>query len=236
VPSGGGGISYPLLAPDGTAAAPSYSFSGDPNTGIYHPVSADTIAFSAAGSVAATLSATVLALSSNSSRIDFGVVGGSLSFPGVTGLRIDDSDTGTGLTFSQGLFTFDHTITVPNADGTMTLNTATQTLTNKTLTSPVSTNARVNTGVTNGSGMQHKRGASCTTGSLINATCDTTITWPIAFADTNYTAIATLDSPSGGLVFILSTKNKTTTTIDVTLVTLTAAASSGTINLIAFHD
>jgi hypothetical protein len=98
------------------------------------------------------------------------------------------------------------------------------------------TNLNVSTGITNGTGMQHTRGAGCTTAATINATCDTTITWPVAFADTNYTAIATLDSPSGGLVFILSTKNKTATTIDVTLVTLTAAASSGTINLIGMHD
>jgi hypothetical protein len=98
------------------------------------------------------------------------------------------------------------------------------------------TNLTVSTGVTNGTGMQHVRGASCTTGSLINASCDTTVTWPVAFANTSYTAVATLDSPSGGLVFILSTKNKTATTIDVTLITLTAAASSGTINLIGMHD
>jgi hypothetical protein len=31
-----GGVSFPLLAPDGSAAAPSYSFAGDPDNGIYH--------------------------------------------------------------------------------------------------------------------------------------------------------------------------------------------------------
>jgi hypothetical protein len=33
--SGGGSLTWPLLAPDGTAAAPSYSFTSDPNTGLY---------------------------------------------------------------------------------------------------------------------------------------------------------------------------------------------------------
>lgn len=38
---GGGGVSYPLLAPDGSAAAPSYAFSTNPGVGVYY-VNADT--------------------------------------------------------------------------------------------------------------------------------------------------------------------------------------------------
>lgn len=236
----GGGASYPLLASNGTAAAPSYSFSGDPDTGMYHTAAANTIGFSANGVVVATLTTNLLQLGS-AFKVQMGV--SALSFPGVQGLRIDDADTGTGLTFSQSLFTVDHTITVPNVDGTMTVlgNTATGTgsvvrATAPTVSALIATGARINTSVTSGSGMQHVRGASCTTAVGINASCDTVITWPVAFADTNYTATATLDSPSGGLVFVLNTKTKTTTSITVTLVTLTAAASSGTINAIGMHD
>lgn len=103
-------------------------------------------------------------------------------------------------------------------------------------TAPTISSPTINTGITSGTGFQHIRVASCTTGTLVNAACDTTITWPVAFADTNYTAGAILSDPSGGLVFILSEKSKTTTTMVVTLVTLTAAASSGTVNAWAFHD
>jgi hypothetical protein len=39
--------------------------------------------------------------------------------------------------------------------------------------------------------VQHVRGvAGCTTGAALNNTCTTTIAWPSAFADTNYTAVS----------------------------------------------
>lgn len=43
-----GGISWPLLAPDGTAGAPSYSFSADTNTGLFRSA-ADTLAITTGG-------------------------------------------------------------------------------------------------------------------------------------------------------------------------------------------
>lgn len=45
----------PNLGPNGTAAAPTYSFSGDPNTGIYQTGTADTIGVSTNGVVRLTL-------------------------------------------------------------------------------------------------------------------------------------------------------------------------------------
>jgi hypothetical protein len=45
---GGGGISWPLLAPDGTAAAPSYSFANNSNMGMFR-AGANILAFSTAG-------------------------------------------------------------------------------------------------------------------------------------------------------------------------------------------
>ena len=45
---GGGSVSFPLLAPDGTAGAPSYSWSSDPDTGFFL-VGADNAGWSIAG-------------------------------------------------------------------------------------------------------------------------------------------------------------------------------------------
>lgn len=62
--SGGGAATsiaasaYPLLAPDGSAAAPSYSFSSDPNTGMYWPSVDGTVAFSLNNFLAVNLSST----------------------------------------------------------------------------------------------------------------------------------------------------------------------------------
>lgn len=39
VGSGGGTVSYPQLAPDGSSSAPSYSFTSSPETGMYYLVS-----------------------------------------------------------------------------------------------------------------------------------------------------------------------------------------------------
>jgi len=48
---GGGGVTYPLTAPDGSVGAPSYSFSTDPTTGIYftNPGSVPTLNVANAG-------------------------------------------------------------------------------------------------------------------------------------------------------------------------------------------
>lgn len=49
--SGGGGVSYPLLAPDGTAAAPSYSFLNSTGGGMFLETGTSNVGFAAAGSV-----------------------------------------------------------------------------------------------------------------------------------------------------------------------------------------
>lgn len=49
---------FPLLAPDGSAAAPSYSFSSDPDTGWYWASSQGAIAFSANNFLSVQLSST----------------------------------------------------------------------------------------------------------------------------------------------------------------------------------
>lgn len=49
----------PFDAPDGTAAAPSHTFTNDPDTGMYS-AGANTLGFSTAGTVAMTLSSTII--------------------------------------------------------------------------------------------------------------------------------------------------------------------------------
>lgn len=90
-------------------------------------------------------------------------------------------------------------------------------------------------GITSGSGFQHVRTASNATGALVSSVVDTTVTWPVAFADTSYTVVATIDTPTG-TPSVISTKTKTTTTCVVTIINLLAGAASGTLNVIAVHD
>ncbi len=52
----GGGVASAVSAPAGTAAAPSISFAGDTNTGLYSS-SADVLGFAVGGGAAATLTA-----------------------------------------------------------------------------------------------------------------------------------------------------------------------------------
>lgn len=84
-------------------------------------------------------------------------------------------------------------------------------------------------------GMQTKRVASCTTAGAAASTCTTTVTWPAAFADANYTATCTIDNPTA-VPYVLNTSSKAGASIVVTIVNLTAVAASGTLNCGAIHD
>lgn len=159
---------------------------------------------------------------------------------GVRSFRLTASVPAAGdrtLDFDWSALSATRTWTIPNGNVNLTpLVTPTGSGNAVLATSPTITSPTINTGIPAGTGFQHQRAASCTTGITINATCDTVITWATAFADASYTAVVTLDAPTGGLVFVLNTKTKTATTLTVTLATLTAAASAGTINVIAVHD
>jgi hypothetical protein len=81
------GLTFPILAPDGSAAAPSYSFESDPDTGFYR-IGADTIGISLGGSAWLSFSPTATVISS--AQILFG--DGSVSAPVLA--FGNDSDTG----------------------------------------------------------------------------------------------------------------------------------------------
>ena len=86
--AGGGGGTYPLLATDGSAAAPSYSFASDTNTGIFRE-DADAISFSVGGTRKIKFTTSGLQMVSGQIQADGSTItsGGGYSFSG-------DTDTG----------------------------------------------------------------------------------------------------------------------------------------------
>ena len=76
-------VSFPLLAPDGSAVAPSYSFTNDPGAGMF---------LNALGELSLAADGVEIARAINGATDQFAVVPGSGSLPGLTSLT--DLDTG----------------------------------------------------------------------------------------------------------------------------------------------
>lgn len=99
---------------------------------------------------------------------------------------------------------------------------------------------KADTGVQNsGPGMMHVRATSCTSPGALNASCDTTISWPGTWADTNYTVSCTADTTGGSQgILIVGVHSKTTTqvTVGIGLCCGNSTATSGTLNCIGLHD
>jgi hypothetical protein len=98
------------------------------------------------------------------------------------------------------------------------------------------TTGKFTTGIiNNGVGLQHMRATSCTTAASAGAFCQTTMTWPVAFANTNYTVVCSTQS---GTLFLGAINNKTTTQITpiVELTPGNAAAASTEIDCVGIHD
>ncbi len=86
-----GGVSWPLLAPDGTITAPSYSFTNNSNLGIFRPA-VDTLAFSTAGSERLRIDASGnVGIGTTDPTVKLHLKSASLSVPGV---RVEN---GTGM-------------------------------------------------------------------------------------------------------------------------------------------
>ena len=96
----------------------------------------------------------------------------------------------------------------------------------------------VNKHMTNGTGFQHIRNNSpCTTAASLPSTCNDTITWSPAFADTNYTVTCTGGNGGTGLPVIQSYGSKGTGSIVVVTASMTSAAAGfSSINCMAAHD
>jgi hypothetical protein len=137
---------------------------------------------------------------------------------------------------AQGGTAQNSTATFPTS-GVVVTEAGTETLTNKTLTSPIDTSPTINTGVSQGSGLKHQRfGTTCTTTASVGALCSTTYTWTSAFADANYTVLCTGFSPQAGQP-VLAIPIRTASQITVQIESVTAAAVSyAEVDCIAAHD
>ncbi len=88
-----------------------------------------------------------------------------------------------------------------------------------------------------GSGFKHKRVGGCATSAVQFNTCDTTVIWTTAFADTNYTVTCTGDVIASGVPQIEGVTVKAAASITVRTIALTAvAAKYTTLDCSATHD
>jgi hypothetical protein len=116
-----------------------------------------------------------------------------------------------------------------------------ETLVNKTLNlptlvTPTASNSIFTTGIyADGSGLKHKRIASCTTGAVVLATCNTVLNWGTAFADANYSVTCTIELIANN-PFVVGTFSKAAASVGIQIASITAANASGTIDCIAIHD
>jgi len=83
---------------------------------------------------------------------------------------------------------------------------------------------------------QSTSAAGCVTGSTSGNPCTTTLTWPVAFADTSYIPVCSGGTIISGEPVIEGVENLTTTTVDViTVAKSNASAQSQQIYCIAMH-
>lgn len=121
-------------------------------------------------------------------------------------------------------------------DNTVRLNDAINTPSNVTVVGHL----KYTGGITNnGAGMMHVRATSCTTSNATNpASCNTTITWPGTWVDTNYTVVCTADQTgSASPLLVVAVFNKTTTQFSVSVMdSAGTTATNGAIDCIGMHD
>jgi len=93
----------------------------------------------------------------------------------------------------------------------------------------------------NGAGYQTFRGAGGVTATAAVPAVTAVFTWPVPMANTNYTMVCLLDTPSPAVApaaapFIANVATKTATSFSLTIANTTATAAGGNINCIASHD
>ena len=133
------------------------------------------------------------------------------------------------------------TLTLPTNTDTLVGIAATQTLTNKTLSSPIVNEQTIGTGISaSSSGYNAFTIASpvCTTAGTAGAVCaEPTHTFsPTGFADTNYFMNCTCTS-IGTNVPVVESESKASNAVVITIAALTAAsASCATLDCVAIHQ
>ena len=76
---------------------------------------------------------------------------------------------------------------------------------------------------------------SCTTAATAGSTCNTTVTWPGAFADDNYSTFCTIQATSGVPYVLNEQSGRTPAAAIIQIGSLTAAAAAGNLNCIGIH-
>lgn len=98
-------------------------------------------------------------------------------------------------------------------------------------------NVTVNTGVVaDGGGLKHAR---VTTGSIGAASSAlVTVTWTTAFADTNYTVVASVQDSTAAILSltVVHIETKTAAAVEVRVQNTSAGSLTGTLHVIAMHD
>lgn len=138
----GGGVTSPMLGGNGTAAAPTYSFSGEPDTGMFLSA-ANAIGFSTAGTERWVINSSGALNPIASNTYD---IGGSTTIRdiGIGRQAVFSGSTSGTTTLKATAIAGSTTLTLPAATDTLVALDATQTLSNKSF----SNNVKISTDTT----------------------------------------------------------------------------------------
>ena len=91
-------------------------------------------------------------------------------------------------------------------------------------------------GVSNSTGLQHMNQATtCTTAATAGATCTSgALTWPVTFGNTSYRAVCSIATVGGG-VPVLGAVTKSSASITVQVIAITASAASASVDCVGIH-
>jgi len=224
-----GGVTFPLLAPNGTVAAPSYAFSASTGTGLYSPV-ANQAALSAGGtqvllaqstgvSVTGTLSSTGTATLNALGVTNNATVGGTL---GVTGAATLAGVTATTVAAS-GLVSANLGLTVTGANTSLTtLSTSGLATLNSLSVTPGNATIGGTLGVTGATTLAGLTATTITASGLVSANLGLTVTG----ANTSLTTLST-----SGLATLNSLNVTTTSQLNGNVGILSAPSTATQLNI-----
>jgi hypothetical protein len=91
------------------------------------------------------------------------------------------------------------------------------------------------TGLQSGSALKIQSVASCTTAATMGATCNTTITWPSAFADTNYFPLCSINAAAGAPYVVNEQGSRLAASTVIQIAATSAVAASGQLYCMGIH-
>lgn len=229
--SGKGGMLFALRGVDGSAAAPALSFTSDTDTGLYR-IGANDLGLSVGGVLLKEwTTGEVMTIAGSANTVPVQWYQASLADAGTVAVQIGKANAAG----QAGILTYTKNATAANSTWCLgVLSGSASTLcvdgNNKTIIGASGT-AIGGYRMTGGTG-------GCATAASIGATCDTTVTWPVAFADASYNAWCTATGTvTSGVPVIQILNSYAAATVKVRTVALTAAAAQfGGIDCFAYHQ